>query len=83
MGRAIIRFSMDNDRSHVTGNLVRKELTDAGFEKIGTASFEADDLPQDQIFDALNKAVKILRDAPGGGTLDHLWIYVDQLPDPN
>ena len=35
MARAIIRYSLDNDQSNITGNQVRKLLEEAGFERSG------------------------------------------------
>jgi hypothetical protein len=75
--RAIVRYSINGETSNVTGNEAAKVLKDAGFDRIGTASWEGDIPDQGAVVDALQKLVTILRDPPGGGRLDHLWIYLD------
>ena len=82
MARAIIRFSIDNESSNVTGNQIRDLLQDKGFDKIGTASFDTDGMDTASIVAVLRELLPILETPPGGGRLDHLWIYVDQ-PEPN
>ena len=77
MARAIIRYSFDRDNG-TTNTQIRNMLEAKGFDKIGTSSFEADNLPQPSILDALEEVVDLIRVAPGGGTLDHLWVYVDE-----
>jgi hypothetical protein len=75
--RAIVRYSINDEKSNVTGNQASQILEDAGFAKIGTASFEADVPDQEALVDALSRLLVILRNPPGGGRLDHLWIYLD------
>lgn len=50
--RAIIRYSINGERSNATGNEVTRALEDRGFQKTGTASFEAEG-PAGQIFDGV------------------------------
>lgn len=69
---------MNDEGSNTTGNAARARLEDAGFERQGrTAALESDDLDVPTIMDALRDLLDILESPPGGGTLDHLWIYVD------
>jgi len=82
MARAIIRFSIDGETTNVTGNQIRTLLQDNGFDKIGTASYDADGMAAVQIVAVLRELLPILEAPPGGGQLDHLWIYLDQ-PEPN
>jgi hypothetical protein len=79
MARAIIRYSLDGDASNQTGNEARSILEGAGFDRIGTASFEGD-CDQAAMLATLEQLIDVLRRAPGGGTLDHLWVYVDVPP---
>lgn len=79
MARAIIRLSMNNDKGGLRTE-ARKMLRKAGFEDRGTAVWEASDQSVDDLLQAVERATQILRrepSKPGEGTLDHLWIYVD------
>jgi len=77
MARAIVRYSINGEQTNATGNAVRKLLQDAGFDRVGTASFEAFGPPQPILVAALRDALDILENPLGGGELDHLWLYVD------
>ena len=83
MARAIIRYSLDSDASNATGNQIRTDLEAAGFEKIGTASFEAWGIAQGDALNALDALFETLKNPPGGGNLDHLWVYFDDPDDSN
>lgn len=83
MARTIIRYSLDSDASNATGNQIRTDLQAVGFEKIGTASFEVWDIDQDAALNALDELFQTLKNPPGGGKLDHLWIYFDEPDDSN
>lgn len=78
MARAIIRWSVNGERSNETGNALGRILKDAGFEKIGTASWEASGGSQLQMIVALGNVIVELgkREAQ----LDHLWTYIDSDP---
>ncbi len=78
VARAIVRFSLDGDYGSRATNKARKVLEDAGFDKIGTASYEVDGPSQEDIIAALDATLQILRSLPGGATLDHLWVYLDE-----
>lgn len=82
MARAIVRLSLDNDYGSANTNLARLILEDAGFEKTGTATYEADAPGTDDLLIALQKIVAVLQNLSGGVSLDHLWIYVD-VPQPS
>ncbi|HEV3319495.1 MAG TPA: hypothetical protein VG053_07165 [Solirubrobacteraceae bacterium] len=78
MARALIRYSFSDESSNQSGNEVVKRLKyDAGFEKHGrTACLEAD-APIADIVIALKRALD-LAERPLAGSLDHMWIYIDQ-----
>jgi hypothetical protein len=84
VARAIIRLSMNKDKGE--GALrpqVREILREAGFESRGTAVWEASGLPVAPLLQAVARAAEVLQREPSPlrpGTLDHLWIYVDN-PD--
>ncbi len=80
MARAIVRCSLDKDKGSEVTNQIRKTLEQAGFKAIGTASYEASDLKQNDLTQALRGVLEILESAVGqtSSSLDHLWIYVDQ-----
>ena len=82
MARAIVRFSINGEQSNVTGNQIRTLLENNGFDRVGTASYDADEMGTDQIVAALGELLQVLENPPGGGHLDHLWIYVDT-PEPH
>lgn len=77
MARAIIRYSINGEASNATGNQVRGRLGEADFEWVGTASFEAEGPDVDELLDALGDVLRTLKSPPGGGTVDHVWIYLD------
>ncbi len=52
---------------------VRNALQGAGFDHIGTSSFEAQGVPLPELAAAINAMV----DRLSTSQLDHLWIYVD------
>jgi hypothetical protein len=52
-----------------------------GFDKVGTASFDAADAEIGDVLSGLKALTTLLENPPGGGTLDHLWVYVDD-PQP-
>jgi hypothetical protein len=83
MARAIVRYSINGETSNVTGNAARMLLQNQAFDRLGTASFEADGPPQHDLLDTLRNLLVILENPPGGGSLDHLWIYLDEPDDSN
>lgn len=82
MARSIVRYSIDGEKTNATGNEARKILESAGFEKIGTASFEALDVDQAILLAALAQLTNLFANPPGGGRVDHLWVYLDE-PEPS
>ncbi len=88
MARAIVRHSLE--AGHVPQrNRIRNALEDAGFQKIGTSSYEADAVDTGSIIAALQVLLTQLDQLPDGA-IDHLWIYLDlpgqeviPAPDPN
>lgn len=80
MARGIIRYSIDGEPANATGNQVRKKLEDGGWAKIGTAAFDAIDIDPADLVATLGEVLELLKAPPGGGVLDHLWIYIDS-PD--
>lgn len=84
VARAIVRYSINGEGSNVTGNEARGLLQQAGFERHGrTAAFEAEDLDVPSLMAALRALLDTLENPPGGGAIDHLWVYVDQADDSN
>jgi hypothetical protein len=83
MARAIVRYSINGESRNTTGNAARSALQEGGFEKIGTGSFEADGITMPGAISALADLLTVLLDPPGGGTVDHLWVYVDEPEPPN
>ena len=53
-----------------------------GFTRIGTASFEVPDEPMADLLSILQEllANHLTEPTPGGGRIDHLWVYLDQPP---
>lgn len=75
MARAIVRYSLASTAAdrRARGD-VRTRLDDAGFHKIGTASWEASGIALADLASALQDVLRIVE---GTGSLDHLWIYLD------
>lgn len=82
MARAIINYSFESEGSNVSGNAVRKVLEDADFEKLSTASYQTEGRTEDELVDALESVLEIIRQPPGGGSIDHLWVYLDGTTPP-
>jgi hypothetical protein len=87
MARAIIRYSFDRDGGKPTRTEFRKRLgvSDAGFQRRGTASWETEGDPEPsvkQVLDAIRWVLEGITDPAGSDpdTLDHIWIYVDKGP---
>ncbi len=77
MPRAIVRFSLDNEQSNITGNAIRKDLEELGAEKIGTGAYELDNPDLEAVIDAMQSALEMLKHPAGGGRVDHFWLYLD------
>ncbi|MGP8241342.1 MAG: hypothetical protein ACLQQB_06215 [Solirubrobacteraceae bacterium] len=75
--RAIVRYSIDG--SSETANRARAalELEPSKFHKVGTGAYEATG-PIDELIPKLRHLLEVLERLPGGGTVDHLWIYLDE-----
>lgn len=76
-----MRFSLDGDTGF-TNNHVARCLRAAGFEKTGTSTFECEHDDQPGVLEALSDMLAILREPPGGGTVDHVWVYLDEARHP-
>ena len=83
--RVILRFSLNRDRHSALRNAIATELTNRGFQRTKTGTWESADL------DTPNEALRALREVTrrvanprrfvGNASrviLDHLWVYVDQ-----
>jgi len=85
MARAIFRHSLQQGYAQQRTQ-VRNLLEAAGFERIGTSSYEADEIPRAAVIQTLRQVFDVL-DALPDGVVDHVWIYFDQpdpdAPDPN
>jgi hypothetical protein len=80
VARATVRYSFDGETTNVSGTRARTQLEGNGFSRLGTASLEAyGDVPD--LVAALRELLDVLENPPGGGTLDHAWIYLDGLAD--
>lgn len=77
MARAIIRWSFSGEPSNVSGNAVRKRLRESGFDRTGTGSAEATDLSTASAIGGIEDALDVMLHPPGGGRLDHVWVYID------
>lgn len=77
MARGIVRWSIGGENNNATGLRIRKVLEDAGFDRMGTGTWEADGPPTADVIDAIQDALDLMKHPPGGGQLDHVWIYVD------
>jgi len=74
--RCIIRISFDGDDGRST-NQVRGLLENSGFVRIGTGSFDANDIPELDALETLQALSDALEHRDGPGRLDHLWVYLD------
>lgn len=79
MYRATIRYSIDGESSSRTNRAVKKQLQDDGFLPAGTATHELETPSLGAAIGALKGALDTIVDAPGGGALDHVWIYISQV----
>jgi hypothetical protein len=73
MARAIIRYSLQSGQIPLR-NQLRGDLEAAGFRRIGTATFEAEDADLPTLTAAITDAMTVL----GSMRLDNLWVYIDQ-----
>jgi len=78
MPRAIVRCSLNADQGSVQRNDLVAILTAAGFERIGTFSYAADNSDTAQLLATVSRLLSRLRQMPGHVRLDHLWIYIDK-----
>lgn len=77
MARVIIRTAMHEGVPGQTQSRIRKHLREeCGYETAGRATVEGSGTVE-EIADQLKQLIDIIANPPGGGTLDHLWIYVD------
>jgi hypothetical protein len=61
----------------LTQQRVREHLRDAcGYEISGRATVEGNG-ELGALIDHLRQLLDIIEEAPGGGVLDHLWVYLD------
>jgi hypothetical protein len=77
VARAIVRYSLQNDTGSAIRNTIVPILQQAGFQDIGTGSWEASGVPQNQLVDAVRQVLSIIPNPPGPGTLDHVWVVLD------
>lgn len=77
MTRAIVRWSISGEQNNATGLQIRKVLTNAYFARRGTGTWEIDGAPTHHVIDAVQDALELMKNPPGGGNLDHVWIYID------
>lgn len=78
MARAIVRCSLTDDYGSAGRNAAVAILEQAGFEWIGTFSFERRGGDVDDILVTLMDLLTQLGQLPGNTTLNHLWVYIDQ-----
>lgn len=77
MPRAIVRFSLDGDRSNLTGNAIRKDLEWLGADRIGTGAYELETPDLQGLIAAMQDTLEALKHPAGGGQVDHFWLYLD------
>jgi len=83
MARSLIRFSVNDEQNNATGLAVRATLEGGGFVRIGTGTFEANGPAPHALVATLRAALDQLGQPPGGGVLDHFWVYLDNPVGPN
>jgi len=82
MARLIIRTSIDGETSGETQQEIRQVL-EGPLARIGTAVYEGGGTTPD-LLAVLQHLVQVLSQAEGSharGSLDHLWVYLDQPDD--
>lgn len=79
VARLIIRWSIEHEKSNQTGNAIRDIVKPLGFNAVGTASWEGVGDTQ-SLLKALTVVIRTLHDMPGGGEVDHVWVYLDNPP---
>jgi hypothetical protein len=75
--RVIIRFSLDDDTNSYLTNKLRAILTNLGFERQATGTYEAINGRAAQIAAALEQFWQAIATHTGRGTVDHFWMYSD------
>jgi hypothetical protein len=79
--RAILRFSIDNERTSALRNALAKILVSAGFVLSGkTATYEHANISEADMAKALNDFWARAANHGGSGTVDHFWMYTDTVP---
>jgi hypothetical protein len=80
MARAIVRYSCDKaadkNKAKRARGAVRKILTDAGFERRGTGSWELDGATSAEVGRALKEVFEVV-EGLDPKVLDHIWTYCD------
>jgi hypothetical protein len=77
MARAVIRYGggSDEDSKRLRGQ-IRDALADAGFDKVGTSSWNVERVPLGSICDALQRVATII--GSKSDSLEQLWVMVDR-----
>ncbi len=81
--RAIIRFSLNADKSSTLRNQLRDILVEnSGFTKHGsqTATYENTDISESDFSAAMCAFWEQAANPPNGVTIDHVWAYCDNPP---
>ncbi len=84
--RAIIRYSMNNEKGNQIGNQLRAILEGAGFQRHGSANFEHPNIGPQDLEKTMSEFWKVASDpqshgAPPEVELDHIWTYAGQRID--
>jgi hypothetical protein len=78
--RAIIRFSIDNEKNGVLSGKLRKYLEKRKFTKLpgGTATYENRKTTERKLRFTMRNFWLIIEQHRGPGRIDHFWMYADR-----
>jgi hypothetical protein len=81
MARAIIRYSLEGDSAGTkrTRNSIRERLAGAGFEHLGTGSWEFRGAELGALIAQLRGVLEEVENLPPDSDLDHIWLYIDRV----
>lgn len=77
--RAIIRFSVDNEKNGALRNKLTGVLTGAQFVRFGnTATYENTNISETELGNAVSTFWTTAAGHTAGGRIDHFWMYCDR-----
>jgi len=81
--RTIVRYSVNGELDNRLGNALRKILEEAGFQRIGTASWEHRNIAIKDFASSMNDFWQTAGNpqaavgAAPAVSVDHVWVYTD------